>query len=140
MTVPHFVLLSIPMILISIGIGDSFAQDAGENALVAQERYALSAASQSGRRLAWRVDRTDGRVSLCMRPEREMMVCSDWSKPARGDSGPYAINAEYSKIIDFAWVWRIDTQSGEIAMCSIQIIGSDISENVPVCQTPHGPE
>lgn len=140
MIVTRFVLLSIPLILFPIGIGDSFAQVAGENALVTQGRYALAAASQSGRRVAWRVDRTDGRVSMCVHPGKGMISCSDWSRPARNDSGPYAISADFSQIIDYAWVWRVDTQSGEIAMCTLPVTGSDISENEPTCETFDGQE
>jgi hypothetical protein len=140
MTVPRFVLLSIPLIFFSIGIGDSFAQDAGENAVVAEGRYALTGAFKAGHHATWRVDRTDGRVSLCARLEKGIIACSDWSNPARNGSGPYEINADFSQVIDRSWVWRVDTQSGEIAMCSLRVPASDISDKKPTCQTLHGQE
>lgn len=138
MTVPGFVLLSIPLILFSIGIRDSFAQDAGENAMLAEGRYALTVAFQTGRPATWRADRTDGRVSLCELLEEGTIACSDWSNPARNGSGPYAVKAVVSQVINYVRVWRVDTQSGEIAICSVRVSGSDISDEKPTCQTLHG--
>ena len=140
MTVPRPVLLSISLILFSIEIGDSFAQDAGENAMVTEGRYALTVASQTGQDVAWRVDRTDGRVSLCAILEKGIIACSDWSNPARNGLGPYAIKAQFSRITNHTSVWRVDTQSGEIAMCSLRMTRSDFSDKKPTCQTLHGQE
>lgn len=140
MTARRFLFIGLSLILVSIGIGGSFAQDHGENAAVAEGRYALTAAIQAGRHVAWRVDSSDGRVSLCTRTRKGQIACSDWSEPALSGLGPYAINAEFSQIADSSWVWRINTRVGQIAMCSFQLSRSEISDVRPICESLEGQE
>ena len=47
------------------------------------EQFALSAAHQSGRFVAWRLDRFDGRVSVCLRLGADELTCSSWSAVVR---------------------------------------------------------
>ncbi len=127
--------ICLSLVLVSIGIGGSFAQDHGENAAVAEGRYALTAAIQSGRHIAWRVDSSDGRVSLCTRMKKGRIACSNWSDPALSGRGPFAINAEFSQIAGSSWVWRINTRVGQIAMCSLRLTRSEISDAKPICES-----
>ena len=114
------------------------ASERDEQPGAADERYALSAAQQSGRFSAWRLDRQDGRVSVCVRLGSDAVTCSPWSVaagPAAG--GPFAINAENSSPVGTLWVWRIDTVSGRLDYCQVACCG-DLADREPVC-LPGGP-
>jgi hypothetical protein len=126
------------LIVILAGNADSFAQNSGENAADPEERYALKASLQSGRQSAWRVDKVDGRVSLCVHLRDNKIGCSDWSYPAPNGSGPYAIDAGFSQISQLFWVWRIDTQGGIISICYLKVSSSEVSEHKPTCENIDG--
>jgi hypothetical protein len=97
------------------------------------EAYSLSAAHQSGRFVAWRLDRFDGRVSVCLREAAEELVCSPWSAGATPTvEGPFAINAENSPPVGTLWVWRIDTHTGRLDYCSIPCCGN-LPTTPPAC-------
>lgn len=97
------------------------------------ERFGLSAAFQSGRFVAWRLDRTDGRVSVCSRAGAAELVCSAFSEPAPSTAaGPFAINAENSSPVGTLWVWRIDTLSGRLDYCSVPCC-QDLAAARPGC-------
>jgi hypothetical protein len=99
------------------------------------EEYSLSAAHQSGRFAAWRLDRFDGRVSVCLREGADELVCSLWSAAATPTVlGPFAINAENSPPIGTLWVWRIDTHTGRLDYCSISCCGNLVT-SPPICIT-----
>lgn len=140
MTANRLLLVGLSIILVPIGIGASNAQDLGENAAVTEGRYALTAATQSGRHIAWRVDSSDGRVSLCARIKKGQIACSDWSAPALNGPGPFAINAGFSQISNSFWVWRINTRVGQVAMCSLRLSRPEISNAIPVCESPENQE
>jgi hypothetical protein len=96
------------------------ASERDERAGHPDEEFALSAAHQSGRFAAWRLDRFDGRVSVCLRLGADALTCSSWSDPTEPPlTGPFAINAENSPPIGTLWVWRIDSASGQLDYCSI---------------------
>jgi hypothetical protein len=115
------------------------AAERDERAGHADERHALSAAHQSGRFVAWRLDRLDGRVSACLRPAADgQVVCSTWSTPATpAAAGPFAINAENSSPVGTLWVWRIDSESGRLDYCALPCC-QDLASAVPAC-TPSAP-
>lgn len=97
------------------------------------ERFALSAGHQSGRFVAWRLDRFDGRVSVCLRLGSDALACSAWSPPATPEAaGPFAINAENSGPIGTLWVWRIDSTSGRLDYCSVACC-RDLALHAPIC-------
>ena len=100
------------------------------------DRYALSAAQQGGRFAAWRLDRRDGRVSVCLRLGTESLTCSAWSAPM-SMGGPFAINAENSGPVGTLWVWRIDSASGRLDYCSVGCC-NDLAGREPAC-LPSGP-
>lgn len=107
--------------LVLCGFAAAAAEARGDERIGApDERFALSAAFQSGRFVAWRLDRTDGRVSVCSRLGAAELVCSAFSEPAASPAiGPFAINAENSSPVGTLWVWRIDTISGRLDYCSV---------------------
>lgn len=118
--------------------GSAMASERDERPGSADERYALSAAQQGGRFAAWRLDRTDGRVSVCLRQGTEALTCSPWSAAATPTaSGPFAINAENSGPVGTLWVWRIDSASGRLDYCSVPCCG-ELVTRAPVC-LPSGP-
>ena len=113
--------------------GSAVASERDERPGSTDERYMLSAAQQGGRFAAWRLDRTDGRVSVCLRQGTEGLSCSRWSAAAApGSSGPYAINAENSGPVGTLWVWRIDTASGRLDYCSVACCGN-FTSGEPSC-------
>ncbi|MEK0085589.1 hypothetical protein [Benzoatithermus flavus] len=109
------------------------AAERDERAGHPDERYALSAAHQSGRFVAWRLDRFDGRVSACLRAGTQSLVCSAWSAPAApAATGPFAINAENSSPVGTLWVWRIDSESGRLDYCTLPCC-QDLAAVAPSC-------
>lgn len=114
------------------------AAERDERAGHGDEHFTLSAAHQSGRFVAWRLDRFDGRVSACLRVGADGLACSAWSTPATpGAKGPFAINAENSSPVGTLWVWRIDSESGRLDYCALPCC-QDVAAAAPAC-TPSAP-
>jgi hypothetical protein len=114
-------------------LGAGSASERDERPGHPDEAYSLSAAHQSGRFAAWRLDRLDGRVSVCLREGAEELVCSPWSAAATPlVERPFAINAENSPPIGTLWVWRIDTRTGRLDYCSVPCCGS-LAATSPAC-------
>ena len=126
------------LIAILVGNADSLAQNSGENTAGPEERYALEASLQSGRQSAWRIDKIDGRVSLCVHLRDNKIDCSDWSYPAPNGLGSYAIDAGFSQVNQLFWVWRIDTRGGNISICYLKMSSSEVSEHKPTCENIDG--
>ncbi len=116
----------------------ALAQERDEQPGGPGDRYTLSAAHQGNRLVAWRLDRLDGRVSVCLRLGATDLTCSAWSTAASPeDGGPFAINAENSSPVQNLWVWRIDAQSGRLAYCSVPCC-QDLEAAQPTClASPH---
>lgn len=104
-------------------LGAVLASERDERPGHPDEHFTLSAARQSGRFVAWRLDRFDGRVSACQRVGTPSVDCSDRSEPAGGVTGPFAVNAENSGAVGTLWVRRIDTPSGRLDYCSLLCCG-----------------
>ena len=111
----------------------ALAAERDERAGGPDERFTLSAAHQGGRFVAWRLDRQDGRVSACLRGNRDEILCSAWSVAATpAVQGPFAINAESSVPVGTLWVWRIDSQSGRLDYCSVSCC-QNLETTRPAC-------
>ena len=113
------------------------AQDSGATASVPGGNYSLSAAMQGGQHVAWRLETTTGKVSVCSTKARQEIVCSPWSNPAAQGAGPFAINAEFSQLSGTAWAWLIDTGSGKTFLCQTTL--RSLETDKPACKS-HGAE
>lgn len=111
----------------------ALAQDGGATAAVSGGQYALSAALQGGRHVAWRLKSGEGSVSVCSLNSSKDIICSLWSEAVTAKGGHFAINAEFSQLSGSAWVWLIDIKSGDTFLCQISL--RSLQSDRPDCQT-----